>query len=422
MRVKHPPDLAVLDDHLLSDCVHCGLCLETCPTFVETGLEAESPRGRLTLIQGLATGRWHPQDTVLEHLDLCLGCRACETACPSGVQYGRILERTRGLIAPLRPRPRHRGERFLIRHVLWRPRLLSFLAGFIRFVRLWRPARVLARIPAMPRSLRSHLRLIPRPEPRGGFPGPIHLSTTGTPAILLRGCVARAVFPETEAAMVHLLSAAGYGVHLASKPDCCGALAHHLGEQDISQKFGSMLLDMVETTNGVVIPTAAGCSSHLKGLTHVFEQDARHDAARALADRVRDFSEALIEAPRTLQFQTEDRISVAYADACHLRHGQGIVEAPRQLLRAAGGDLREPEDADLCCGSAGSYNLSQAEMAIRLGERKAAALRSTGADWVITTNPGCTLQLEAHLGKPEDPRVQSLPRFLASRLAPSLHQ
>ena len=414
---QSPIDLSGLDDQLLAQCVHCGLCLETCPTFVETGMEAESPRGRLSLIQGLATGRWQPDATVLGHLDLCLGCRACETACPSGVRYGHILERTRSAIAPLRDRPRHFWERFLIRHVLWRPRLLSFLYGFSRLFQLWRPARTLASLPGIPGFLASGLRLVPQPEPRLSTPSVVTPSAAPIPAIVLRGCVARAVFPQTEAAMVQLLTATGYRVHLASSPDCCGALAHHLGEHDLSRRFGTMLLEMVQTNSGVVIPTAAGCSAHLKELGNVFENHTHHDPATQMTKRVRDFSEALLEGPRPLQFQTKNPVRVSYSDACHLRHGQKISAAPRQLLKAAGGELCEPEDADLCCGSAGSYNVSRTEMASRLGERKAATLRSAGSTLVITANPGCTLQLQAHLEKPQDPQVVSLPQFLASRLA-----
>jgi glycolate oxidase iron-sulfur subunit len=224
---------------------------------------------------------------------------------------------------------------------------------------------------------------------------------------VLRGCAARAYFPRTEDAAVLLLEAAGYAVRRLSEPPCCGALAAHAGEPDVAERLGGRTVARVGGLEGVLVPTASGCGAHL---------------ARGLAGagriRVLDLSVALETGPHPLRFRPSSGESVVYQDACHLRHGQGIVDPPRRLLRQAGFELREAAEGELCCGSAGTYNLAEPGLASALGERKAGRLRETGARWAVTANPGCALQLEAHLDRPGDPRVRTWASLLAERLEP----
>jgi glycolate oxidase iron-sulfur subunit len=222
------------------------------------------------------------------------------------------------------------------------------------------------------------------------------------------------VFPQTEAAMMDLLGAAGYTVSLAHQPECCGALAHHIGESDRARRFARELFAALPEDTPIVA-TAAGCGAHLKGLSRLFTAEADRNKAGETAGRTRDLSEALGEGSRPLAFRQGREEKVIYQDACHLRHGQDVTEQPRRLLRAAGAILEEVEEADLCCGSAGTYNIAQSEMAARLGRRKARLLSMKGPRTVVTHNPGCLLQLQTHLAG--EMEVVSLARFLADRLA-----
>jgi len=388
---------------LIAACVHCGLCLDTCPTFLETGQETESPRGRLLLAAGLESGRWPANPAVLGPLDRCLGCRACETVCPSGVRYGVVLETTRARFGT--EAPRSRSERVLIRHLLWRGRLLGGLAAVYRGLGVHGAARFLSRGP-WPGGVRRRLQLAPAlespaPRPPAAAPAP------GAPAaLLLRGCVARAAFPRTEQAMAHLLEAAGYAVTVLDEPPCCGALARHVGETATADALVERVRRALAGRRGILVPTAAGCGAHLLG-----------EGSRALGDlEVRDLSIALEQGPRPLRFRPGPGGAVVYQDACHLRHGLGVTDPPRRLLRAAGAEVREPAEAEICCGSAGTYNLVHAAMAESLGRRKATVLEASGAPVVITANPGCAIQLGAYLGHA---RVETLARFLESRLEES---
>jgi glycolate oxidase iron-sulfur subunit len=368
-------------------------------------------------MHGLSTGRWGAEPSVTDHLDLCLGCRACETACPSGVQYGRILERTRAALAHIRPRPRNGWEQFLVQNLLWRGRLLARLVVGYRVARAWRLARALGRVPILPGVWRRMLVLAPRVEtPLKGRekPGSVSPPVEKPKLVLLKGCMARALFPRTEEAMADLLERAGYAVTLGEEPDCCGALAHHLGERGLAQRLGRALMDALPDDAGIVT-TAAGCGAHVKGLHHLFAGEPEEAAAKRVSARIRDLSESLETGPAPLEFEPGSGETVAYQDACHLRHAQGVVESPRRLLAAAGARVVQLPEDEMCCGSAGTYNLARSKMAERLGKRKARILRESGASVVVTSNPGCLVQLDAYL--PERVQVRSLASYLVSRLA-----
>lgn len=217
--------------------------------------------------------------------------------------------------------------------------------------------------------------------------------------------------------MARLLDQAGYVVRCADEPPCCGALAQHLGDRARARRLGRAVMAGAGD-DGILVPTAAGCGAHLKALPHLFEGKVEEAAARRLSGRVRDLTEALADAPRPLVFREEPAGPVIYHDACHLIHAQKLTAPPRRLLRRAGAEIREVAEAELCCGSAGTYNLAQEDMGARLGKRKAAVLREGGAPLVVTGNPGCAIQLAAHLSQIGDPGVTTLARYLAARLEP----
>jgi glycolate dehydrogenase iron-sulfur subunit len=348
-------------------------------------------------------------------LDHCLGCLACETACPSGVVYGDILVDARRL-ADRGGHVRHPLERFLLRHVMVRPDRLRVLVFVYRAFGVQRFLAFLAKVPLFPNRWRERWNLAPRLEPRVAVPSHGVSSASGPRAILLMGCAARVVMPSTLEAMAVLLERAGYRVERAEEPTCCGALAHHAGLSDLAHRLATDTVErLAGETDAILVPTAAGCGAHLRSIGAVL---ADRDVVTArMGARVRDLSQALLEAPRPLSFHPA-RVGerVVFQDPCHLRHAQGIVAEPRRLLEAAGATLLETEEADLCCGSAGSYHLAAPELSAPLARKKRQALLATGAATVVTANPGCWLQLRAVWPK-EGPMLTTLARFLAERLA-----
>ena len=378
-------------------CVHCGLCLEACPTYVETGAEADSPRGRIYLMKALAEGRIEPTADVVGHLDLCLGCRACETACPSGVEYGALIEGGRRFVEESFERPR--AERRLRRRLqrwLPEPSRLALAAPWLRLANRIGVPR-LARSARVPRALRRLAALLPEMAP--GRTPPL-LEPEGEPlgtVALLTGCVSSVFFARVNELTARLLALAGWRVVVPARQVCCGALLAHLGEEDeavrLARRNASTFL-LAEAD--YVVTNAAGCGAMLRDYGRLLGGDPGfRDGAARLAARVRDVSE-LLAAGRLPVPPARERLRLAYHDACHLAHGQGVREAPREILRSIPGiELVEIPGAELCCGSAGTYNLTEPDMAWRLGERRAAAIRETGAAMVAAGNPGCILQLRA---------------------------
>jgi glycolate dehydrogenase iron-sulfur subunit len=383
---------------LIDACVHCGFCLPACPTYVLWGEEMDSPRGRIVLMDEALRGGAPLTPTTVEHFDRCLGCMACVTACPSGVQYDRLIERVRPQVE--RHAPRGGGERAFRRSLFEafthpaRLRLLALALG---------PARRLGVIRLAERSgRRSRLaalaRLAPDAPPRAARL-PARFPAQGAPrgrVGLLQGCVQRVFFGRVNLATARVLQAEGFDVHVPSEPRCCGALAMHTGYEDEAIALAKRTIQALEGFDHVVV-NAAGCGSAMKDYVHLLEDDPRWgDRARAFSARVRDVSELLDGDPVAPRGAMPLR--VAYHDACHLAHAQGIRRQPRDLLRAIPGlKLLEPAEPDLCCGSAGLYNVLQPEAAADLGERKAANLLATGADAVAAGNPGCALQISAFL-------------------------
>jgi glycolate oxidase iron-sulfur subunit len=357
-----------IDSAALDACVHCGLCLASCPTYVELGTEADSPRGRIQLVRGIADGTLRPTREVTRHLDLCLGCRACETACPSGVPYGRVIEGARPILEANRP-AHARAARRLLARVLTSPVLRRLAFAPARLVAGWRP---LARVPGVRYAAAlARPRLAPLPaivEPDGPVRGT---------AVLLSGCVADTLFRDTNVATARLLARAGVRVLAPAHLGCCGALAAHLGAADLAEQLVQNVARVVaESAADWLVTNAAGCGAHLRGL-----------------DQTRDALELLAELGLPAPAGRLDR-RVAVHDPCHLAHGQGLRTPVRTLLATIPGvQLVELAESDWCCGSAGTYNLTEPAMAQRLLVRKLDNVDRSGAGIVVAANPGCLLQM-----------------------------
>lgn len=389
---QRPPEPSVIDD-----CVHCGFCLDTCPTYVLWGAEADSPRGRIVLMsEGLQDGS-ELSGEMVTHFDSCLGCMACVSACPSGVRYDRLIGRVRPQVE--RHWERSRSERAL-RRLLYET--LPHPARLRALVPLLAAARKLG-VERLPERLSVLAKVAPRvPASRARIPAP----PERTPAVgpyrgrvgLLLGCVQRVFYPEVHHATINVLAAEGFEVLAPKLPDCCGALQLHGGaEPEAIQRARATMAAFAAAGGGgldYVITGAAGCGSAMKEYGELLGTDE----ARAFSERVRDVSELLASiSPRAPRGPVPLR--VAYHDACHLAHAQGVRDQPRELLRGIPGlELVEvATERDVCCGSAGIYNLVQPEAAAELGARKARHLLQTGAQVIAAGNPGCAAQLDLHL-------------------------
>ncbi len=395
----------------LMSCVHCGLCLPACPTYLETGSEADSPRGRLVLMRKLHEGTLSPQDAdVTRHLDLCLGCRACETACPSGVPYGRILETARERINAADVRPKTAAlSRWGLLETLTHPKLMTAALTATQMVtggNVPAPAiRLLSGDPAargqsvnLPETLSPPLP--PTVTPAAG----IKRARVG----VLTGCAMRVLFGDVNSDTVRVLAANGCEVLVNRRQGCCGALHAHNGSIAQAQAMARDLIDAFSPFDGLdaIIVNSAGCGSLMKEYGQLLAGDETYALkAESFAAKVRDVSEwldelgwvaPLKEAPGKESPGTP--VTMTYHDACHLAHGQQIREAPRSLL-ALLPNVRwvELAESEVCCGSAGIYNLTQPEMARRLQGRKLENILATEATVVATGNPGCLAWIAAGL-------------------------
>lgn len=398
------------------DCVHCGLCTASCPTYVETGNENDSPRGRIYLMRAVTDGRLAMSDDVRKHLDLCLDCRACESACPSGVQYGRLIEPFKIALqrpdpdAEFGPAPRNPSAPGLLQRLI-----LAHLFPYAGRVKLaLTPARWLQRLGLLPLAERSGLtRLLP-PTLRklqamlpDRLEAPKRLPEVLPPigpkrarVALFTGCVADAMFPETNAATARVLQQNGCEVVVPPAQVCCGAIHYHSGME-------APALELVNTNLRVfhpdefdaIIVNAAGCGAMLKDYHHL----VHGEAAERFVAKVRDISEFLV-ALGPIAPTHRMPLKVTYHDACHLCHGQQVRSQPRQLLSLIPGvELVPLEETEICCGAAGTYNLMQPEMSERLGKRKLGHIEATGAQVVATGNVGCILQIARQVREAGDP-------------------
>jgi len=389
---------------LIDACVHCGFCLPTCPTYLLWSEEMDSPRGRIYLMKAGLEGRAGLTRSFVRHFDTCLGCMACVTACPSGVQYGPLIERTRAQIERRYPRGlADRAFRALLFTLLPYPaRLRLALAPLVVLGSLLEAADRTGLLRLLPPRLRALLTLAPPVSWRSlSASVPEETPPVGAARMtvgLLTGCVQRLAFSHVNRATVNVLAAEGCRIVAPSTQGCCGALPLHAGRIDQARALARETIAVFERT-GVdrVVVNAAGCGSCMKEYGGLFADDpAWAERARAFSARVRDVSEALVELGDSRAPRHPVHARVAYHDACHLAHAQGIRAEPRALLAAIPGlEVHTPAESDICCGSAGIYNLVEPEAAGDLGARKARHIAALTPDVVATANPGCMLQIAA---------------------------
>lgn len=377
------------------DCVHCGLCLSSCPTYRETGREISSPRGRVYLMRGVAEGRLPLGDALAEEAYLCLGCRACETACPSGVDYGAMLELARAEIedAGLRRGPARALESFALRQLVPHPKRLRLLVDLLAFTQSLGLDRILlALLPAGMRKMHGLLpRLAPRSE-RVSLPElvPAEGERRGRVGVLA-GCMMPELFPDVNAATVRVLARNGFEVVAPPGQGCCGALQAHAGDESTAAVLARRNLRAFSDA-GVdwVVSNSAGCGAALRELGRWLPGEGEQLAASA-----RDICE-LLDASGLRPPVSPLELAVAYDDPCHLVHGQRVADAPRRVLAAIPGvELLSHDDPGSCCGAAGIYNLTHRGMSQAVLERKLDALEAVDPDAIATGNPGCLMQLRA---------------------------
>ncbi len=402
---NHPPDPKLIDT-----CVHCGFCLSTCPSYRVIGKEMDSPRGRIYLMDAINEGEAALAEGTVQHFDSCLGCLACVTTCPSGVQYDKLIAATRPQIERnyQRSLPDNLYRKLIFNlfpypnrlRLLLAPLLLYQKLGFPKFFRATGLLKnINPRLGAMESllpdvTLKSFVDTLPETIPAKG-------KKRYRVGVIL-GCVQRLFFTKVNEATVRVLTANGCEVVIPKSQGCCAALPEHQGQKEQAQALARQMIDSFENTNvDFVIINAAGCGHTLKEYGHILEDDPNYrEKAKAFAAKVRDAQEFLAEVGLTAKLSplTDGELTLVYQDACHLLHGQKISVQPRQLLRQIPGvKLREPIDAALCCGSAGVYNMLQPEVAEELGQQKVTNLLNTGAQLIASANPGCSLQITKHL-------------------------
>jgi glycolate oxidase iron-sulfur subunit len=392
----------------LSRCVHCGLCLQHCPTYVETGLETESPRGRLYLIRALAEGRAEATPNALGHLDQCLQCRNCEAVCPSGVAYGRIMEGARASVLASDAAPRSwRLRSLFLREVIANPARLRLMTQALRAYRATGLRSVAERIPVLGDRALLAPSISGKPfEKRGVLAQPKGATKAGV--ALLTGCIMPLAYGRVHRATVRVLARNGCEVVAPPEQACCGALHAHNGDIETARSLARRNIDaFADAGIDAIIVNSAGCGAAMKEYGELLAGDAEYATkAHEFSLRVQDISEFLvnipfeppppISLPRTGEGSGVRALRVTYQDSCHLAHAQRISSEPRQILASIPGlTLAVMPHADRCCGSAGVYSLTQNEMSLQLLASKMRDVRATGATIVVTSNPGCMTQLEA---------------------------
>jgi len=402
---RNPPPQNIIDS-----CVHCGFCLSTCPSYRVIGKEMDSPRGRIYLMDAINQGEAALTEATTQHFDSCLGCLACVTTCPSGVQYDKLIAATRPQVE--RNQPRSWNEkiiRTLIFNLFPYPnRLRALLPGFWLYQKiglqdLIRRTGILSQVSPKLAAMEAILPKITVNSFQDNFPEIIPAQGKKRYRVgAILGCVQRLFFTSVNEATVRVLSANGCEVVIPKTQGCCAALPAHQGQESQAQLLAKQMIDSFSGTDvDAIVINAAGCGHTLKEYGRILENDAEYrEKAQEFSAKVKDIQEFLIEIGLTAKLSplTDQELTVVYQDACHLLHGQKISLQPRQLLRQIPGvTLKEPLDAALCCGSAGVYNMLQPEVADELGQQKVENLLQTGAELIVSANPGCSLQIVKHL-------------------------
>ncbi len=410
--VELPSSPSAFDAHdppspeIIGKCVHCGFCLQTCPTYVLGGREMDSPRGRIQLMKMASEGTTAITSTWVGHFDSCLGCMACSTACPSGVDYGSLIEATRAQIERLHKRSFvDKLYRQVLFSVLTRPdrlRLLRWPLLLYQGSGLQALVRKTGILKLLPQRLQAMEALTPRLTESETIQEvmPAHGEARGRVGMLL-GCVQREFLSQVNAATARVLAAEGCEVIAPKGQPCCGALLLHAGEERAAAELARQMIDVFERAEvETIVINSGGCGSSMKEYGHLLRDDPKYEErARRFSAKCKDVSELLEQiVPRAVRHPLPMR--VAYLDSCHLQHAQGVRSQPRTLLRSIPSlELVEVPEASICCGSAGIYNLVQPEAGRALGERKAELIVSLAADVVATGNPGCIVQMATALSR-----------------------
>jgi glycolate oxidase iron-sulfur subunit len=393
----HPPDPALIDD-----CVHCGFCLPACPTYVLWGEEMDSPRGRIYMMKKSSTGEAALDQRFQQHMDNCLGCMACMTACPSGVQYDKLIEDTRGQMERNIPRTASDSlfRRMLFATFPYANRLRILALPLLAYQRsgLQKLVRATGLLRLLPQQLSAMEALLP-PVPATLFRRlPAHIKSEGQTRLrvgMLAGCVQQVFFQHVNEATARVLAAEGCEIFIPPSQQCCGALMVHSGLENAACDFARRMIATFEEANvDVIVINAAGCGSTMKEYGHLLRDDPAWAArAASFGAKCKDISEILCDLPSQSPRHPLP-MRIAYHDACHLRHAQAIFEQPRRLLATIPGlQVVDVEEMNLCCGSAGVYNLLHPDAANQLGDRKVTNLLATKAEAVVSANPGCLIQL-----------------------------
>ncbi|MED4781894.1 (Fe-S)-binding protein [Brevibacillus choshinensis] len=398
-----------LDYEELSNCMRCGFCQPACPTFRETGYEAASPRGRIALMKAVADGVMQPDQDFVDQMNLCLGCRACEPVCPAGVPYGQLIEQTREAIEEVQEHPTwvKAVRKLAFTHLFPRQDRLYRLGSMLRFYQrsgMQTAVRKLGVLRILPKQLGEMEAIMPEASGKGITQ---YLGATVIPAVgerklrvgMFHGCIMDVLFNETNLNTVRLLTEAGCEVVIAQGQVCCGALHAHSGEREEARNLARKNVEAFNKAEvDVIVSNAGGCGALLQEYDHLLENDPEwHEKAKWFSSRVKDISELLVEMvePDTWAALPESK-RITYQSSCHLRNGMKVTKEPVHLLQSIPNATYVPlREGDRCCGSAGIYNLVQPEMAGNLLEEKMGHVAATQADILVTSNPGCLLQMKA---------------------------
>ncbi|MFD2131446.1 (Fe-S)-binding protein [Pseudogracilibacillus auburnensis] len=396
-----------VDYNELMNCTRCGFCLPSCPTYIETGKnEVHSPRGRIALMKGLVDGVIEPSDEVKRSIDMCLGCRACEPVCPSGVQFGRLLEQARDAIYQTNNQS---VTMRLTRNLAFKKLFpnhhhmitMTGLVGFYQRSGLQKVAKKTGMIRVVPKNLRAMENVLPQvPKRKDMKRRPTHLQSfikQKKRVAFFSGCLMDTVFMTTNDATMRLLQYAGCEIVIPKTQGCCGALHGHSGEQEQSKEMAKKNIAAFEDENiDYIITNAGGCGAFLHDYDHLLKDDPEwKERANKFAGKIKDISSVLVELEfHKIDLQLDDQI-VTYQDSCHLKNGQNTFMEPRQLIEAVSGvDYVEMTDASRCCGSAGIYNIVESEMSMQILDYKMEQAKKTKAKTIVTSNPGCLLQMK----------------------------
>lgn len=422
-----------LDQDQLTNCMRCGFCLPACPTYRETGLEAASPRGRIALMKAVNDGLMSPDESFHEQIDLCLGCRACETACPAGVTYGRLLEQTRSSMAKHQPKSRYKKwlRNALLKKCFPYPhrlRVFSYLLSIYQNFGIQKIARVFKFTSILPEQIRQMERIMPRVDPRGSQkqmgeiirPNGKKIGRVG----MFRGCMMDVMFTETNKNTIRILTTLGYEVIFPDTQTCCGALHSHAGEEHLAKELARRNIhSFKEAQVDWIVSNAGGCGAQLVEYAHLLNDDTEFaEDARWLSERIKDVSQLVMEQMDLLSLWHPKSKRISYQDSCHLCNGMKVTGEPRRILQSiSGAEYVELFEADRCCGSAGIYNLTHPEMSMNILDEKMEHVRATQADTIITSNPGCLLQMKLGIeraGLQKQMRAVHIVDFIMEALEP----